>query len=243
MAASSVANYDSELVRLASFSSCSSLPPCVSAITLARTGFRYSDDNDTIVCHWCDYSLCGWRAKGKDPVEEHRSASPNCITPPSVNNPLTILDGAMVIGLTLTRLAVPALGVDGPRDGDEGQDNQLAPSAILAVYKSAVRRATGSGLLPADRCVPDRDAMRDEGRRLETFHDWPTTTSGVSPADLARQGFVYTGVGDTVVCVFCNGHIKGWLPGCDPQVVHRTLFGDNYCSFINGDAVQAVDVS
>ena len=46
------------------------------------------------------------------------------------------------------------------------------------------------------------DIYKYESERLKTFEAW--TVSFIRPADLANAGFVYTGRGDCVRCVFCR---------------------------------------
>ena len=48
----------------------------------------------------------------------------------------------------------------------------------------------------------DDDIYKLETERLRTFEAWPV--SFIRPADLANAGFVYTGRGDCVRCVFCR---------------------------------------
>ena len=48
----------------------------------------------------------------------------------------------------------------------------------------------------------DDDIYKIEAERLKTYEAWPV--SSIRPADLANAGFVYTGRGDCVRCVFCR---------------------------------------
>ena len=60
-------------------------------------------------------------------------------------------------------------------------------------------RPTASSLSSPD--IND-DIYKYESERLKTFGAWPI--SFIRPADLANAGFVYTGRGDCVRCVFCR---------------------------------------
>lgn len=65
--------------------------------------------------------------------------------------------------------------------------------------------------------------MRREGERLRTFHRWPADAP-VTPGDLARAGFFYSGAGDQVQCFCCGGTLRHWLPGDSPFADHRRCF-------------------
>ena len=45
--------------------------------------------------------------------------------------------------------------------------------------------------------------------REQTFENWPTQISQ-KPKDLIQNGFFYTGVGDKVMCFYCNVTLKQW---------------------------------
>lgn len=45
--------------------------------------------------------------------------------------------------------------------------------------------------------------------REQTFENWPTQLSQ-KPKDLIQNGFFYTGVGDKVMCFYCNVTLKQW---------------------------------
>ena len=61
--------------------------------------------------------------------------------------------------------------------------------------------------------------LKDEERRLMTFTRWPKG-SGVSPENLARAGFFYTGTNDQVQCAFCEKTLMNWEHGDDPMAEH-----------------------
>nr|DAC81342.1 TPA_asm: IAP [Mytilus Mediterranean mussel adintovirus] len=45
--------------------------------------------------------------------------------------------------------------------------------------------------------------------RQQTYKDWPTQLAQ-KPADLIRNGFYYTNVGDRVTCFCCGVTLKQW---------------------------------
>ena len=58
---------------------------------------------------------------------------------------------------------------------------------------------------------------------LSTFSGWPETAP-VSAIDLAIAGFMYTGEGDRVICIYCRGQLHSWLPGDVPSIEHNIYF-------------------
>lgn len=73
--------------------------------------------------------------------------------------------------------------------------------------------------------------LRYEKNRLDTFREFPPTAN-VRPNDLARSGFIYTGTGDRVQCVFCRGILRDWDVGEKPHIEHKNKFPR--CPFILG---------
>jgi len=89
-------------------------------------------------------------------------------------------------------------------------------------------RANGerSSPLGADDCSAFAD---DEfSAQLQTFRDWQK--SEVSPVDLVRAGFWYTGEADKVKCSFCRTVLKDWKRGDEPFQEHRRQAPD--CPFV-----------
>ncbi|NWX18272.1 XIAP ligase, partial [Aegotheles bennettii] len=72
-----------------------------------------------------------------------------------------------------------------------------------------------------------------EHYRLGTFVDFPPGCP-VSPSQLARAGFVYTGEGDKVKCFSCHVTIEGWAPGDSAAESHKKLSPN--CKFITESA-------
>jgi len=107
----------------------------------------------------------------------------------------------------------------------------LRPSA-LQVGRSLARR----------RC--DFFLLRCERARRRTFHDW--RSAAVSPRDLAKHGFYFTGVDDVVQCVFCLGVLDAWNAADDdaapreqyPARRHRRQLP--HCPFVRGFDVHNV---
>jgi baculoviral IAP repeat-containing protein 7/8 len=69
---------------------------------------------------------------------------------------------------------------------------------------------------------------------LRTFTNWPDTAP-VSAIDLAVAGFMYTGEGDRVICVYCRGILHSWQPGDVPAMEHSIYYPD--CPSIDEDYI------
>ena len=63
--------------------------------------------------------------------------------------------------------------------------------------------------------------MNFEKNRLQSFVHWPL--SWLSPRELARCGFYYTGDGVRVKCNYCNVCIENWEVSDKPLREHRRL--------------------
>ena len=60
--------------------------------------------------------------------------------------------------------------------------------------------------------------MNEHLHRLSTFENW---SSDVSPLQLAKCGFYYTGRDDTVKCYRCPVTLREWRPGDNPLIRHQ----------------------
>lgn len=69
-----------------------------------------------------------------------------------------------------------------------------------------------------------------EERRLDTFAEWPVPF--MSREDMASDGFIYTGLGDIVRCIFCDVCIGEFIEG-DCIFADHIRLSSTY-PFING---------
>ena len=81
--------------------------------------------------------------------------------------------------------------------------------------------------------VMELSQYKSETSRFQTFRNWPLRS--ITPADLANAGFIYTGRGDLVQCVFCEGIVGNWEDEDFPITEHRALYPA--CPFIRGQDV------
>ncbi|XP_071818496.1 uncharacterized protein [Apostichopus japonicus] len=75
--------------------------------------------------------------------------------------------------------------------------------------------------------------MFKESERYISFftHRWPPTAP-VTASVLAKAGFYYFGVDDTVQCFSCNGRINNWSPGDTAMGEHKRIYPR--CKFVKG---------
>ena len=81
----------------------------------------------------------------------------------------------------------------------------------------------------------DYAKMKEERSRLLTFRDAWSQEVPVTPAQLARAGFFFTGVADRVKCAFCFGALRNWEDG-DCAMREHALYFPN-CPFVIGEEV------
>jgi hypothetical protein len=86
---------------------------------------------------------------------------------------------------------------------------------------------------------PRRDGFYDGHRRYTTFTNWPDTAH-VSARDLAIQGFVYSGEGDRVTCVYCGGTLHSWVQGDIIEDEHRRFFA--HCETLSYDETSRTEI-
>lgn len=63
---------------------------------------------------------------------------------------------------------------------------------------------------------------------MKTFKNWPLEF--ITPQQLVKSGFIFTGDADMVKCVFCHFECNEWVEGDDPTEDHRN--GSPGCPFI-----------
>ena len=82
-------------------------------------------------------------------------------------------------------------------------------------------------------------SLRYEKERKKTFIDWPIPDI-ISTNDLAKDGFYYLRIKDSVACIFCRIIVGKWNYGDDVQNEHRKL--NPNCAFINNLPVGNVTI-
>ncbi|KAM4808284.1 baculoviral IAP repeat-containing protein 1-like [Rhinophrynus dorsalis] len=87
----------------------------------------------------------------------------------------------------------------------------------------------GDRILPTVPGSTNLNIFENEGVRLESFKGWPEDANA-TPADLAKAGFFYTGISDTVICFCCEIGLHMFEPGDDPYLEH--LKHNSTCEFL-----------
>ena len=70
---------------------------------------------------------------------------------------------------------------------------------------------------------------QSENERLKTFKNWPIEF--ITPDQLAKSGFIFSGEEDMVTCPFCTFECSEWEEGDNPFNEHRD--GSPGCSYVN----------
>ncbi|XP_069495171.1 inhibitor of apoptosis protein-like isoform X3 [Ambystoma mexicanum] len=218
-----------ELYRISTFSN---FPPNVpvSERSLARAGFYYTGLNDKVKCFSCGLMLDNWK-KGDNALEKHKQLYPSC-------NFLQGLHSVSNLGSSSHSAFSPP-----------------ATSSLLQPVSSATLTATldRSGYFSssfssfpqdpvATQSVEDFSHLRHtqcnslstEEARLSTYRTWPLPF--LSPTELAKAGFYYTGPGDRVTCFTCGGQLNNWEPKDNALSEHRRHFPS--CPFLESQMTE-----
>lgn len=104
-----------------------------------------------------------------------------------------------------------------------GKDNEFLQGSY--VRQTPPGHSVTPGLVSVDL-----EALKSESERLKTFVKW--SVRFIKAEELAKAGFVYTGSGDRVKCVFCQGMLQGWERNDRPLEEHKKHFP--HCGFARG---------
>ncbi|KAI0238859.1 Baculoviral IAP repeat-containing protein 1e [Lamellibrachia satsuma] len=229
---------------------------------LARAGFYYTKTADKVACFCCSGRLKTWEA-GDSPLTEHKRFFPQCqfVTGRDTRNvPLGEPPGQG------SHTCNPHAPSDYCRSlASYARHNR--PSSSLALeaqvqqklpyrgqqHKSLPTTSAPDGpmrqhmLADGTRALTDRSFsleqlqdMKLESKRLESFTNWPTIAY-ICPENLAKAGLYYLGTADRVKCAFCNGILRNWKLGDEPEMVHRSFF-PNCAFFIDAWAARNVTI-
>lgn len=214
-------DFSCELYRMSTYSAFPRGVP-VSERSLARAGFYYTGVNDKVKCFCCGLMLDNWK-QGDSPTEKHRQFYPSC------SFVQTLLSGGLQSAAKNTSPAKSRFAHSLPLE--QGGIHSSLPSNPLN------SRAVEDFSL---RMNPCSYAMSTEEARFLSYSMWPL--SFLSPAELAKAGFYYTGPGDRVACFACGGKLSNWEPNDDPLSEHRRHFP--HCPFLeNTSETQRFSVS
>lgn len=207
-----------ELNRLKTFANFPSSSP-VSASALARAGFLYTGEGDTVRCFSCHAAVDRWRY-GDSAIGRHRKVSPNC---------------RFINGFYLENNAAQPT-YSGVQNGQYKAENYLGNRNHFVLERPSETHAhyllrTGQVVDLSDTVYPRTPVMCSEEARLKSFHNWPNYAH-LTPRELARAGLYYTGIDDQVECFCCGGKLKNWEPCDRAWSEHRRHFPN--CFFVLG---------
>jgi hypothetical protein len=241
------------LRRLSSFAEWPTDGSAISPVTLACAGFVYSGRGLEVACPVCHKAI---DVRQSDVVlnarDAHRLMSPQCFLALECSQPGSRLSCASVSTLSESQMSSSGT-TNGERftvtsDAAAGvAGTPVSHSLDLRGIPHAGTARSSNGLAqdsnasdPIDRKNPDFGRLKSEGTRLGTFHDWPTTAN-VRPAELAADGWFFTGRNDRVCCAFCRGFLHNWAKNDEPASEHRRHFPD--CPFVKGRDVGNVPLA
>ena len=73
--------------------------------------------------------------------------------------------------------------------------------------------------------------MQMKEERMKAFENWPEW-SYPRPMELTEEGFYFTGIGDRVKCVYCNGVLQRWEQNDNPAEKHKKFYKN--CPAVTG---------
>lgn len=212
---------------------------------LVSAGFYYAQKNDEVVCFSCGIKISGW-TKDSHAYFLHRATAPTCkfLNGYDISiNRLPVISHLSTVGLPMItssnfRIDVATIPLlvgcslnRPPIDVKCGAEiYRKNYQELSASYKMMIKIPESSN----PNIILDIDGffvmMREEKQRLNTFMvcQWPHEKP--SPLDLARAGFFYCLLNDTVQCAYCRSCLGGWDEQSIPASVHKMFFP--YCDFV-----------
>lgn len=173
----------------------------VDATRIAKAGFYYSGHALEVQCFLCGIKISDWNY-GDQAMARHRQAAPDC---PFVQNSCSTCN-------------VPLVPAPANNSGLASSSTEMWQENNTFEHQSVP---------PASQGQHPRNKYMTIAQRLQTFANWPAS-SIVSPERLAKAGFYYLQHDDAVQCVYCQGVLRQWEPGDDPDKQHTIEFPDCY---------------
>jgi len=207
----------------------------VEARKIAKAGFFHTGNDSEVKCPWCFVVLNHWEY-GDQVMARHRTANPDC---PFIQN---ISDNVPLINDAQSQVNTSQSESEDNEDRvNQSQDEAMEEEELAESHTDTTLPlpSTSSGNSPTSSSsasmmvVMELSQYKSETSRFQTFRNWPLRS--ITPADLANAGFIYTGRGDLVQCVFCEGIVGNWEDEDFPITEHRALYPA--CPFIRGQDV------
>ncbi|KAM6151149.1 E3 ubiquitin-protein ligase XIAP [Rhynchocyon petersi] len=207
-----------EFSRFKTFANFPSSSP-VSARTLARAGFLYTGEGDTVRCFSCHAAVDRWQY-GDSAVGRHRKVSPNC----------RFINGFYFENNTAQPTNSGVQNGQHKLENSSGNRNHFVLDRPSETHADYLLR-TGQVVDISDTMYPRNPEMCSEEARLKSFQNWPDYAH-LTPRELASAGLYYTGIDDQVQCFCCGGKLKNWEPCDRAWSEHRRHFPN--CFFVLG---------
>jgi E3 ubiquitin-protein ligase XIAP len=217
---------------------------------LVGAGFYHTQTSDEVICFSCGLKISGL-TKDSHPYFIHRTLSPGCkflnghdmsidrlpingrisvVSLPSVTqSQFCLVDKNCIMSVDKFTLSKPPLK---SIIGQHRNHNVEVPE-ISGNYKAPL-------IIPKNEdqryvlCIDSFfKMMKNEKNRIETFkvNNWPHHQPTVE--QMAKSGFFYCLLNDTVQCAYCRSCIAGWYPESSPFEVHKLFFP--FCSFVKNE--------
>ncbi|XP_020832027.1 E3 ubiquitin-protein ligase XIAP [Phascolarctos cinereus] len=191
----------------------------IAATTLARAGFLYTGEGDTVQCFSCRAAIDRWQF-GDSAVGRHRKASPNC----------RFINGFYLEKHTPQFPGPFIQNCQFRIETGQRNVNHFALESIPENYGDFLLRR-GQLIDMTDTIYPRNPSMCSEEARLKSFQNWPHYAH-LTPQELASAGLYYLGVEDQVQCFCCGGKLKNWEPRDRAMTEHKRHFPK--CLFVMG---------
>jgi hypothetical protein len=163
---------------------------------MIAAGFFHCNVGDRVICLYCNLIGQQWNGEVDDPIEVHKTLSPQCVYVRS----MLISEGPSSIFI------VNELSTNNSSSAAFLLNNSNRTQFDQIVYTSPCHANYSS--------IPSRHA---------TFETW-TNDSAPSVDDLVRAGFFYTGTKNVVTCFYCNGSLQNWGRNDNPLIEHIRWF-------------------
>jgi hypothetical protein len=175
---------------------------------MITAGFFQCNVGDRVICLYCNLICQQWKGDIDDPVEVHKTLSPNC---PYVLSMLTQQGSSSV-------LIVNQMSTDN--------------NSNAAILLNNISRFQCDQIVYTSPCHINYTSIPS---RQVTFETW-NNESSPSVDDLVRAGFFHTGTKNVVTCFYCNGSLQNWGKNDNPLIEHIRWFPHcQYAKQLSGD--------
>ncbi|CAF1484333.1 unnamed protein product, partial [Didymodactylos carnosus] len=176
---------------------------------MIEAGFFNCNVGDRVICLYCNIICQQWIPYKDDPIEIHKSLSPNC---PYVK--LIQIKNASMNSICIL-------------NGTDSQSSQTTSvnSNNSNTANGASSRIRSNEIVLTAAC---NQQYIELPKRSTSFTTWPTDPLP-SVDDLVKAGFFYTGTKTIVTCFYCNGSLQNWGPKDNPTIEHARWFPQ--CSY------------